>query len=524
MKAHSPTPAYVAVVLLASLLVVMSLLLLIVPTYGLFFSVAVVATLIGILPFAVFMLDPFQIRLSWAYAGALLLSYAGGTVNSWASSSSVTAFTTTVAAGYTWTTLSEALALACSCAATMLLIGLIEPPLFQRDQLPKLSPVLQILVWVGVVVLLLAYLSGGVGLGGTQQVSRGNVSILGMMAETIMPSLLGVSGYLAGIPSQSVSSRRKAIVVIVCLLLAAIPFGRREFASDLMMAGIGFILGTNSLASIGTVVRRAGRLGAIKKLSILGLFVVLVYAAFNVFFAMRQASYELPKGAGVLDQASEAYKTLSSPERRANLGRSLKENVASRTFVLSYLADVAEAVRSREPAEGQVFLRALRLSTPKLFLPGKNGSRPQSVEELANPILHLPVTDDPNSFLTDGISDFGIAGAFIWPVLCICLLIGINLLMARWFSPIGMFAMSFLLLILAIQTEEETAAIFAGIRNLLIVSVCVLVLERIIRAFYAWVTETNHARQVKFATYRRSNFTKFGRNNSAGRILPRQSE
>jgi hypothetical protein len=116
------------------------------------------------------------------------------------------------------------------------------------------------------------------------------------------------------------------------------------------------------------------------------------------------------------ETSGQALNLLTQDDARFNQG--LTENLRDRTFIIGYLSELVAATPTHAPLYGEDALLCLKLSIPSILYPNKNAALDVGAEEeIANPQFGLPVTDDANSLLTSGVSDFGVIGAFIYPVL-----------------------------------------------------------------------------------------------------------
>src|SRR5262249_7375381 len=131
------------------------------------------------------------------------------------------------------------------------------------------------------------------------------------------------------------------------------------------------------------------------------------YVMSSFFFALRLAGWELGNNAPLLDQLGLGAEFMFSPSLQERLTTLFYDNVRERTFVLGYLADLMEAVGKSAPLYGEALLYYVRLGIPSILDPAKDQILAyQMMESLVHPKLGLPVIDQANTILTDGMTDF----------------------------------------------------------------------------------------------------------------------
>jgi hypothetical protein len=122
----------------------------------------------------------------------------------------------------------------------------------------------------------------------------------------------------------------------------------------------------------------------------------------------------------------------------------------------------------------------LESALPSVLYPDKDRIRAIGMEEnLANPQFGLFPTDEANSILTTGVSDFGLAGMFLYPVALIALMELFLRMVGRRMPEAAKAFLILCVLDTLWQTELSTSAYFVLGRNLLLLSLPLAFLSRL---------------------------------------------
>jgi hypothetical protein len=229
-----------------------------------------------------------------------------------------------------------------------------------------------------------------------------------------------------------------------------------------------------------------------KALIVSGCLVGLYFV--NVFFyAMRytveQSGAAKKEGAPDLkltEIVANALKFMKDG-RDSSFDQEMEANLQDRTFVLPYFSDLVMQSRTHTPLHGQLLVFDINMATPSAIysLYGDKSKILQiGIEEyLANPAFGLQPLDEANSFLTGGVSDFGVVGAFVYPI---ALALLINFMVRIGFSRATEFVKFLALLMflnLLFQTEMSVSSLIIGARNLVVLVLAWMPVEAIARFF-----------------------------------------
>lgn len=401
--------------------------------------------------------DPRQIRMSWLLATALLFAYDGGSFSTYLSASSTQDFEI-LTRQRPIALICHALALVNILAGLMLIIGWVE-----RGAVAAIGETGTdtwfsfALCCCGLAAILAGYLFGDLGYMGIQIDEAGRVSALGAIASLIEGPLAGVAGYLTA-RARRPSSRLFYAAVVMLVTLAVVPTGRRAIVLILLVATIGFALGGG-----------LRRLSLGQKLAAIAVGGCFAYLTSSYFFALRLATWELGTTAPLTDQLWLGLEFMVSPSLKERFSALYYDNIRERTFVLGYLSDLLEAVGSAGPLYGETLGYYLRLCVPSALDPTKDQIIAyQMVEALVHPKLGLPVIDEANTILTDGVTDFGITGAVLYSAALIALMRGAVWAIQRLSTPITLMFGTFTIISLIMKPELTLDEYLVPLRNLLI--------------------------------------------------------
>ena len=311
-----------------------ALLLLLFSRSALLFAVAIVlASGVALLDLSRLILRTDRIRLSFTLAVSILLGYGLG------SAIYLISYRTIDATQYQYWApkgllfdqegLSTALAASLLAAAFLYVRAAVERPVYSNAVLYSLaSPKAERLVWLGVAVALLALHAGDIGYMGAFVSDTGHVSPLGTFANLMAPPLVPYTLLL--ITDKRPPAKRLMLVAALVLLVGVtLLLGRRYLLYVLVLSAMALHMRGYRFTKRGLVV------GA-------GFFVLatlLLYFGFNFFMALRFAVWELGGDASLPELVRTALSQLSGTQASL-VQESLAENVASRPFILSYLAGV----------------------------------------------------------------------------------------------------------------------------------------------------------------------------------------
>ncbi len=217
------------------------------------------------------------------------------------------------------------------------------------------------------------------------------------------------------------------------------------------------------------------------------LVVVLAMSALTaskVFYSMRQATSEMGKNKNIPALLERGIKDLLNRER-SDFDEKFKENQDTRTFIIGYLAEINEAVKTHPTQEGAVFVLGVVSAIPTAIWPGKWAIMAVGSEEaLAHPALGLPIWDASNTILTAGLSDFGVWGFFAYAILvALMFTLGAHLV-RRLYLP-AQLAFGFGSLYILLSVETAFAGYVSSLRELVILTLMLQALTWCLRALFA---------------------------------------
>lgn len=442
---------------LGTALLLGSLALLLWPTLIIFLLFASAGFLVALTALYAAVDDHKAIRICWLIAAALLLAYDGGSVSTYLSAASAQDFAVM--------TKDRPIELICS---TLALVNIICGLLLATGRLesPVITAITETtegdLVWpaisaIGLLLIGVAYAAGDLGFQGIQPDQSGRVSALGAAANLTVGPLAGIAAYMLAKNRRFVPQVFNSTVLLLTLL-AVVPTGRRSIVLILIIATFGFAFG-----------------GGLRRLSLpqrlLGALIGggLAYVMSSYFFALRLAGWELGNTASLSDQLSLGLEFMFSSSLQERFTTLFYDNVRERTFVLGYLADLMEAVSKSGPLYGEALLYYIRVCIPSVFDPDKDQIIAlQMIEALAHPKLGLPIIDQANTIITDGLTDFGLLGASIYTMAIVGVLRASIWLMQKIPGPITVLFGTFAILYLALKPELTLDEYLVPLRNLAI--------------------------------------------------------
>jgi hypothetical protein len=369
--------------------------------------------------------------------------------------------------------LTSTLAFVYICAAVVTMAGRVERPIFgPKEKLPHESSFGVLLSLAGVFLIVWAYLSGDLGFEGVQiDANSQRIPVLGATAILITAPLVGLFGYLYG-KFDAKFLRLYCAIAGSIVLVSIVPFGRRQIALALILLILGYSLSG-----------RLRQLSLLQKLMMAAIVFATGLLVSSYFFAVRLSSWELGPNSPFLDQLSLALEFVTSSALEERFSALLYDNLRERTFVLGYLADLIEATRNSGPLYGEALLFYLRLSIPSALDPSKvDVLAVQQVENFTHPKLGLPAIDQANTILTDGVTDFGLAGGFVYLVGIIAVLYASAWLFRKFGKPFASLIAGFTLIHLALRPEITLSEYLVSIRNLIWIIPLIFVCE------YFWGT------------------------------------
>jgi hypothetical protein len=405
-----------------------------------------------------------DLRFTWVASCGLLLGYALGSLNT---ALQLAKTHQTIAEHFyrPQDDLSTAISLVLWISAALFLVGFIVERPIRLDR-TKLLNTDVIYVYIGVLIYLGALATGQIGYMGAAVSDDRHVTVAGTMAGIIGPTLPAITVLLrnkSNLLRRTLPFRLLLLVEIACLL----PSGRRAIIYSLFCLVFAF-----------TLVGDRWRSPLWKKAMVVSACLAGLYCVNMLYYAMRYSAEQsgAAKRMGAPDMplgelVTSAVKFIKDG-RNASFDEDMAANLRDRTFVLPYFSDLVVQSRTHPGLHGQIVLFGLGMATPSAIysLAGdKDEILALGMEEMvANPQLGLPAKDEANSLLTGGISDFGIPGAFVYPiVLCLLMNFTVRVVLGRVPELIKFLALLMSLWML-FQTEMAVTGLIVTARNLAI--------------------------------------------------------
>ncbi|MDE2076530.1 MAG: hypothetical protein KGI91_05560 [Burkholderiales bacterium] len=316
-------------------------------------------------------------------------------------------------------------------------------------------------VWAGLILAVaitasLLVAKGSIGY--HQEMTDGGVSISPLAALTV--SALVPAAALACFLLPQANGRVKTLLIVGFLLIALIQFyqGRRVFIYTVIVCLMCFSVGRSRSASWSW-----------RQVLTLLVAAAAIMGASKAFFALRMAKWELGSAKDTVALIETGWGILMDA-KRSGLNAELESNQRSRTFILGYPAELVQALEDHEPLYGQVVLLDVALNVPSVLWPGKYKVLSLGAEEaIANPHFGLELLDEANSILTTGLSDLGLAGLFVYPLV---LMLSYRLVLAasRRLGSAAYLMVAAALVNAVLNVEAATADYFNVLRSVVLIA------------------------------------------------------
>lgn len=366
-----------------------------------------------------------------------------------------------------------------SSASLLLVGGVLEKPM--RPDPSKL--VRSDLSYLGLSLLLYfaALATHQIGYMGASVSDEGHVTAFGSIAGMVSPIMPAITVLLR---NQSKLLRNNLIFwgLLLVEIVSLLPSGRRMIIYSVLCTIFAF-----SLMNI------AWQSALWKKALVIVLCASGFYSANLFFYAMRHIAVQSGTARRVGTPSVGLTELVSGATRFIREGRDdsfdqdLATNLRDRTFVLKYFSDMVAQSWTHTPLHGKLVLFGVEMATPSSIYSlfgSKDGVIALGMEEaVANPAFGLKAQDEANSYLTGGLSDFGIVGVFVYPVL-LGLLINFAVRVGLSNASELMKCVVTMMFIFALfQTEFGFATIFVFARNTFILALGWIPVRVVMRFF-----------------------------------------
>jgi hypothetical protein len=444
-------------------LLLASALVLLIPNNATLFFSSFLASLVVVRILYLQVFRGARLRFMWILSTGLLLGYGLGTFNT-SAQMMFEGWSVSRLTSHDETALCSGLAVSLAVCAAMYFIGsIIETPISLSWKLQASD---QILLWTGLLLVAVAYLTGGIGYMGADSTEEHRVSPIAEFAMLFLPILPALTVLII---RRQFRGRSLLLWVLLGIeYVALLPQGRRALLYSMVL----FLM---ALTFTGARIKLA-RSNTIFVLLAAGL---TFYFGNKLFYAMRfernQAGHKT--AIGLIDNIKNAAGIVLSGDERYTA--SLNTNLRDRTLVLGYFSDLLAASWSHEPLWGRAALFNIRLSVPSVLDRNKFTVTDMGQEEnFVNPEFGLKARDEANSIMTTGVADFGVVGCFAYPILISLSMAGLfRICTKRLPDAVRLFTFLSLAYVM-LSTEVSTSAFFVTGRNLVIVGVGLVLLEK----------------------------------------------
>jgi hypothetical protein len=426
------------------------------PVNNVFIGAAATGSAVALSAIYLFIYRTKEFRISWILADGLLLGYSLGSFNT-AVRLDLTGSTAAIRFARSQEQLSTALAVSLLVSALLFFVGTVaEKPI--RIDLRGIVLRDMRFVWLGLAVVLAAFATGRIGYMGAVADDQHHVSMLGEIAGLWGPALPAVTVFLLPKCLKS-SSRIVAWLLLAASVLCLLPQGRRILLYAVLLAFV----------AVGITAPR--RLSFVKHIPLIAGALAILYAGNIFFYAMRVSSWQAGSAKLSVTELSSRAAGMIRGGNDSSFDEAVDENLRDRTFVLRYLSDLLNASWSHKPLYGRDLLFSIAMATPSVVYRDKDRVLAVGMEEnLANPEFGLFATDEANSILTAGVSDFGVIGLFVYPLVLSLLMSAFTRYIIRCTREITGAVVLFIVFGVIWQTEIGLSGYLILCRDILILS------------------------------------------------------
>ncbi len=318
---------------------------------------------------------------------------------------------------------------------------------------------------------MVAVIRGELGYMGIAQSFDHHISVLADLASLVNPALTAYAA-LGWVHCKTAGNRVVVGSAFLISLLCLVPQGRRPVIYAFVLIAMALALGGVRLSKLSL---RTGLLVIVSA--------VALFASATFFMALRESVNTLGKWGqrkyGLSEYALNAMAELGGGGGQEYTYR-LQENLRERMFLLGYFSDLLAASWHVTPLHGDIAAYSAKIAVPSVLYPDKARLLQLPMEEaVANPRFGLPVYDASNSMITSGVSDFGVYGVFLYP-LVIVVVFKLVCRIATKILAAPLRLLFFLLLVaLLLQTENTLSAYIVFIRDTAIVLIAASLLWKL---------------------------------------------
>lgn len=358
-------------------------------------------------------------------------------------------------------------------------------PVFDKVGIEKNKTIFPLwIVLLFLAIIIFSFLSGDLGYMGTiREAHSDKVSAIGALAGMILTSMPAILVfYFRGVPDRSLQKIIFFMALIFLFFLIVIT-GRRFFLISVFEFFLVAVLFHDSIVVkfknfFAKIRAELISLTILKILILSGVVVFSVMLGMKFFFFIREATYSIPKSNLSL-VLSEAYLLYSSSQNN----KSYVSSSADRSGTApGYLGDMLFRSAGGR-LKGACFMNGMLDVVPRLFLANKTvllRSNPCN-EYIVNERFNLPPVDSPVTLVTFGYLDFGFFGAIMYPAfMALFFYFIVYLTKISKNKTIYLYAV-LTLLFSSLYVEQNMLYYFSTIRNLMLVSVFLFIIQMIVR-------------------------------------------
>lgn len=250
--------------------------------------------------------------------------------------------------------------------------------------------------------------------------------------------------------NESIKDNVYLFIILIITLILIMPLGRRAFIYSLILSFVWMMpyfirLKISKLKFIFTAIILIG----------------FVMTSNYFFLSLRLSSQEANSiNSSSLQKLSDASKLFNSNGIQ-DINAYLRDANSDRAFVLRFFSDLVIAESKNHPMYGVETIESIKIVIPGFFGVKKFKG---DIENIAQAHFKLNKTDEANSVLTLGISDFGIVGVYIIPILLMLLYqICFSFVMGLHRFPVFAKKVFILLLMFSVLNCENTLAGYIGV-------------------------------------------------------------
>lgn len=420
----------------------------------------VIATIIGLFTLWEWLFRQAPTRISTMLAMSLLLGYGAGALNTWLTLPRGN-LTVGQYIGIGKGALAHGMAAVLLSTVLLYFLGeIVEKPLFRPGYQLQITDSTRSLIYFGLCAMLIGYATHSVVMSGAAA-AEGHANKLGLFLIWLYVPITALASVAF---LRSNRGRERLLTGLCALTLLAMLAVRGRRGAIYTTVEIVFVLGLSGYQWRGKGARNT---------ILLALLGGVILSTSLIFMLLRVAPVNQVgnKPPTIAQKAAGAEQLYKQGGAVALAVQATQQNVQTRTLVLSFLASILDATSTKTPAHGRDALGLIEVAIPSAIDPGKN--RYFSEEELVDQLFGFGFGDQPNSILTAGATDFGLAGIIIYPILLVMLARIVFALLSMVLKPLPLMVVALAYIYLFLQTEVGLTDYFADIRNAIVFSLVV---------------------------------------------------